>query len=398
MKKSLVLLISLFLITPVQYEFGHSSQVILIILDGADPSVFALEGFTLEGECTSVFPTMTDPGHVSLLTGVYPSRHGILANEYLEEEKVRIYSSEKIEAKTLFEIIKENGKKGVFISGKGELAAFIGVKANLSVSPGSYPVYLSAPSGDPYELTRWIFEAITEVNEKEHPDFMCVSVPILDDFGHQYGPKSKETKRAAELVEALIYSLKNFLGDETTLIVTADHGMSPTSKAIPLHVLLRNADYDAEVLYVGRCAFLYHVESGVKEFVSDQKGVEEIIEMTEYSVCHVDHRTAPDLIVTAEDGYLFIPEPLLKNYRGMHGSFDEQDVPLYMTGEGIPRMYTEVNQVDITPLIVHLLNLESGVTFDGSLPQVKEKEASSYFVLVLLGIALYVLFRKFLSS
>lgn len=397
MKKLLVLVIPLLLV-PVEYEFGHSEQVILLVLDGADPSVFSLDGFPLEGECQAVFPTMTSPGHVSLLTGVYPSRHGILANEYNDDKKTKTYTAAMIEAKTLFEILKENGKKGIFISGKKGLAAFVGVKANLSVSPGLYPVYLAKPPEDPHELTKWIFTAITEINEREHPDFICINVPILDEFGHEYGPHAKETKEAVELVQNQIYSLRDSLDEGTTLIVTADHGMSPVSKAVPIHALLRNAKYETWPLHVGRCAFLYETEEGVKEFVLNIEGVKQIIEPEEYAEYHIDHETAPDFVLLAEEGYLFIPEPLLPYYKGMHGSLDEQDIPLYITGAGIPQGYIKCDHVDIAPLIVHLLTLETDVQFDGDIPDVREKEATGYVVLAVAGIVLYLVVTRFLNS
>ena len=393
MKKLYILLVPLLLV-PAQYEFGESEQVILLVLDGADPSYFSLEGFPLEGECQAVFPTMTSPGHTSLLTGVYPSRHGILANEYIEDQKTKNYTSEMIQAETLFEIVKENGKKGIFISGKKGLAAFIGVRANLCVSPFSYPVYVDEPPGDPYEVTQWIFDAIKQVNQREHPDFMCINVPILDELGHEYGPHSEENMKAAALVQDEIYSLRDSLGELSTLIVTADHGMSAVSTAIPIHALLRNAQYETWPLHVGRCAFLYDVEEGVKEFVLDTRGVKEIIEPEDYPTYHIEHVAAPDLIVVAEEGYLFIPEPLAKYYKGMHGSLDEQDIPLYMTGAGIPQGYATCAHVDIAPLVCHLLDLDTDIHFDGTLPEVKEKEAEGYVILVLAGIVLYFLVRS----
>lgn len=394
MKKLVLVLIPLF-IAAVDNGFGHSDQVILLVLDGADPDVFSLQGFPLEGECEAVFPTMTSPGHVSLLSGVYPSRHGILANEYDEEKKTKHYTADMIEVPTLFDIVKENNKKGIFISGKKGLAEFIGVKANLSVSPAQYPVYLSVPPEDSYELTRWIFDAIVQVNEREHPDFMCINVPILDEFGHKYGPQSKETKEAVSLVQNQIYALRDSLDISATLIVTADHGMSPVSRAVPIHVLLRNAHYETWPLHVGRCAFLYNVEEGVKEYVLEQKGVKAIIEPQDYATYHIDHERAPDLIVLAEKNYLFIPEPLLKNYKGMHGSFDEQNVPLYMAGAGIPEGYIECSHVDIAPVICTLLGLDTPATFDGDIPEIKEKskKAHGYAVLVLAGIVIYFLVK-----
>jgi hypothetical protein len=393
MKKLLVLLVLFFVVAPLDTGFGHSDQIIVLVLDGADPAQFSLKGFELEGTCQAVFPTMTKPGHTSLLTGVYPSEHGILANEYNDNQKTKNYTADMIEAKTIYEILKENGKKGIFISGKKGLAAFLGPKANLYVSPAQYPVYLDSCGTTPDEITQWVFEAIKEVNEKEHPDFICANVPTIDDLGHEYGPESKETKNAVTLVQNLVYELQESLSDTSTLIVTADHGMSPVSKAVPIHALLRMEGYETWPLHVGRCAFLYNIEEGVKEFVLQQEGVKEVIEPYQYPDYHIDHGTAPDLILIAKKGYLFIPEPLLKYYKGMHGSLDEQETPLYMTGSGIPTGYTECNQTDITPLIVHMLSLETDTQFAGNIPEIKEKKVAGYAVLVLVGIALYLVSR-----
>ncbi|MBU7014285.1 MAG: alkaline phosphatase family protein [Theionarchaea archaeon] len=393
--KVLAVFMTLLLVTMSAYgEFGHASQVILLVVDGGDPEVLSLEGFPVEGQGTAVFPPMTSTGHISLLTGVYPSHHGILANEYNDEQKTRTYTSDMIEAKTLFEILKENRKKGIFISGKKGLAALAGATANLTVSPDSYPVYLRDPPQDQEGLTRWLFEAITEIDIREHPDFFCVNIPILDGVGHTYGPSSEECEEAARLVEDLIYSLRDSLDSETALIVTSDHGMSSVSKTVPIHALLRAAGYATWPLHVGRCAFLYDVEEGAREFVSNLEGVERIVEPDAYPTLHVDHESAPDLILVAKKGYLFIPEPLLQYYRGMHGSFDEQDIPLYMTGAGISSGYVECSQVDIAPLVVELLGLEPGVAFDGSVPQVQEKKVQGYGILVVAGVVLYLIGRN----
>lgn len=386
------ILVSLSAVASPDNGFGQCDQIILLVLDGADPAQFSLNGFELEGISKAVFPTMTKPGHTSLLTGVYPSHHGILANEYNDNQKTKTYTADMIKTKTLFEILKENGKKGIFISGKKGLAAFLGPKANLYVSPAQYPLYLDAPGTSPEEITHWVFDAIIEINKRENPDFICANVPTIDDLGHEYGPKSKETAAVIALVQNLVYDLQKSLNTSSTLIITADHGMSPVSKAVPIHALLRMEGYETWPLHVGRCAFLYNIEEGVREFALQQKGVKEIIEPQQYPDYHIDHETAPDIILTAKEGYLFIPEPLLKYYKGMHGSLDEQETPFYMTGNGVPTGYTECNQVDITPLIVYMLSLETDTQFAGNIPEIKEKKASGYAILVLLGVALYIVY------
>jgi alkaline phosphatase D len=397
MKRHAFLLIFTMLLVPAQLEFGHSQQVILLVLDGADPSYFSLEGFSVEGQCQAVFPTMTKPGHVSLLTGVYPQRHGILANEYNDRKKTRVYTTDMIEVPTLFDMLRDQGKKSVFISGKEGLAAFLGPEADICISPQSHPSYIDAPPEDAIALTEWIFTSIMQALTHEQPDFMCINVPILDDWGHDHGPRSEEVSQATAHVQEQIAHLRSALHAHSTLIVTADHGMSAVSQAIPVHALLRNAGYETWPLHVGRCAFLYELEPDVTSFVADMEGIASIITPDQYSTYGVDHHRAPDLILLAEEGYLFIPQPLLAYYKGMHGSLQETDVPLYMTGAGIPSGSVSCNHVDIAPLVCSLLSVESTVAFDGTVPQVKEKEARGYGIAAVLGIILIILFKKFLQ-
>ena len=392
------LLILVTLVFPAEHEFGHSQQVILLVLDGADPTFFSLEGFPLEGECRAVFPTMTSPGHVSLMTGVYPQRHGILANEYIQEKKTRNYTTDMIEVPTIFEIVHNQGGIGAFISGKKGLAQLLGSRARICVSPLSQPSYIDPPPEDPFELTEWIFSSITLVLAHEEPDFICINVPILDEFGHTYGPESREVREAVAQVRKLIQSLVTMLDSGSTLIITADHGMSTVSRAIPIHALLQNAGFGTWPLHVGRCAFLYDVEEGVPAFCAGIEGIDTIMEPSQYGELGIDHASAPDLVLLAKEGYLFIPEPLLPYYKGMHGSPDEADIPLYLIGAGIPPGVISCNHVDIAPLVCSLLQVESDVEFDGTVPMVKEKEARGYGIAVVLGIACMILFKKFLHS
>jgi len=398
MKQYAFLLLFAMLLVPAQLEFGHSQHVILLVLDGADPSFFSLEGFPLEGQCQAVFPTMTSPGHVSLLTGVYPQRHGILANEYNDNRKTKNYSTEMIEVPTLFDILYEQGKKSAFISGKTGLAQLVGPRASICVSPLSYPSYIDPPPEDATALTEWVFTSIVQVLTHETPDFICINVPILDDLGHSHGPHSDEVREATAHVQEQIALLESHLDTVagSTLIITADHGMSPVSQAIPVHALLRNAHYQTWPLHVGRSAFLYEVEEGVDDFVAHMEGVAAVVHPDEFADYGLDHAQAPDLILLAEDSYLFIPEPLLSYYKGMHGSMEEADVPLYMTGAGIPTGEISCKQVDIAPVVCTLLSV-AYTGFDGTVPMVKEKEARGYGVMVLLGIAVGILFKKFLQ-
>src|SRR6185503_3490579 len=76
--------------------------VVLISVDGLpadafkDPKIsmptmrrLAEEGATSEGMRCS-FPTVTWPNHTTLVTGVHPARHGVLANSYFDREAQKV--------------------------------------------------------------------------------------------------------------------------------------------------------------------------------------------------------------------------------------------------------------------------------------------------------------------
>ncbi|MDL2317845.1 ectonucleotide pyrophosphatase/phosphodiesterase [Eubacteriales bacterium OttesenSCG-928-A19] len=60
----------------------------------------------------SVYPSLTYPAHVSMMTGVYPGRHGIVNNEYAipgEKSSKWIHFREDVKAPTIFDYAKKAG-------------------------------------------------------------------------------------------------------------------------------------------------------------------------------------------------------------------------------------------------------------------------------------------------
>jgi predicted AlkP superfamily pyrophosphatase or phosphodiesterase len=104
---------------------GH---VIVISIDGMMPEVYtnpdrlglripnlremAQAGYASQG-ATGVFPTVTYPSHTSMMTGVAPAVHGILANTPLDPfDKNRggwYYYTEQIRVPTLWQVVKQAG-------------------------------------------------------------------------------------------------------------------------------------------------------------------------------------------------------------------------------------------------------------------------------------------------
>ena len=364
--KSAGILFLMFLVTVSFCHCEENEKVVLVVLDGAGMMDLDL-GVT--GECEAVFPTLTRPNHASLLTGVYPETHGILGNEYWDNGKKK-YT--EIEAVTLFEILEAHGKESVVIA-----------KENICELFGRYCTYIVAE--DPER----IFSLIRE--ELRTKDFIVVNISILDRLGHKYGPESDEVEDAKK-------ELRNLFAEhpfDAVTIVTADHGMSEISKVIEITKYLQ--DYDTIAVPQGRICFIY---SDTDEEIDFQiEGVAQVIERAEYPTYRIDHKDAPDLMLTAEKGYAFLPSPLLTEYRGMHGSLEEKTV--FITTNHKKEGAIECTMVDIAPWILEIFGIESDHEFDGERPEIMEappeeaqpeKEITVYIALgALMGIGVILL-------
>jgi predicted AlkP superfamily pyrophosphatase or phosphodiesterase len=108
--------------------FAQQRHVVLISIDGG--AAYHLENPALEipnirqmlaagawadGGSETVFPSITFPAHTTIITGVYPIKHGVLANEMVRGPRAEIVASnslprtELVLAKTLFDTAKQKG-------------------------------------------------------------------------------------------------------------------------------------------------------------------------------------------------------------------------------------------------------------------------------------------------
>ncbi|MCK4310919.1 MAG: alkaline phosphatase family protein [Methanomicrobia archaeon] len=357
MKKIIVFLLIL-IVSANSIRTETDTKVVLIILDGGYIDL----NLGVIGECETVFPTLTRPNHASLVTGVYPDKHGILGNEYWKNGKKKY---REIESVTIFEILKNYGKESVVIARKNICEFF-----------GNYCECIIVD--DPEDVFKTILE------ELQTKDFIFVNIPVLDSLGHKYGPHSKEVKDAEKELKNLF---EKYEFDAVT-IVTADHGMAEINKAIEITKYLQ--DYETIALSQGRVCFIYLEE----DIDFHLEGIDQIIEKKDFPKYHIDHENAPDIILTAKEDYAFLPSPLLTEYRGMHGSFKENKVFITMNlGKGKIQCRT----VDITPLILNIFGIDDTYDFDGEVPDITEEKTSimPYFItaIILLGVGAFLLKR-----
>ena len=398
--------------------YGHADKCLIIVLDGFSSDYLAKLGpdsnlgkWSARGACNltthSTYPTHTCTNHATIMTGVGAAKHGIVGNDRIADDyktMVKNVEAEMIQVPTLFEIAKEAGKKTAFVSGKNNEVTLLAKGLDVGASNKRPLDYLEeAPTIEdssnneeyfPYNmaLADWVFDSVWTVLEKEEPDLMLVNVQSTDYIGHRFGPDSEEMMECLLAVDARLGELfekmeESGLLENTAVFITADHGMAPVDKAIWLNKICYQEFPTAGAVYDGRNGYIWLGEEdkqAVIDYFTELEGVREVFERDSDKAreLNVDWPDGPDIFLEAEAGYMFIPEPVLKEYLGQHGSQDESEVnvPLITFGAGIPEG-AGLAQSDlrcVAPMVCQLMGIEPG-DFDLTPPEVLPEQDRSEF-------------------
>lgn len=184
-------------------------------------------------ELIPVFPTLTFPNHYTLVTGLYPAHHGIVANTIADPDFSQRFS-----------MTAETAKDARWWQGEPIWVTAIrqGRPAGAMFWPGA-----EAPIGDirptywrPYDEAYPNDERIDTVlgwlalPAGRQPSLITLYFSDIDHAGHDYGPDSLEVRKAAARVDAALGRLidgveRQRLADRVNFVVVSDHGMAPLS-------------------------------------------------------------------------------------------------------------------------------------------------------------------------
>ncbi len=183
------------------------------------------------------FPSSTFPNHYTIVTGMYPSSHGLVSNTFYEPvgmEKYRIGDRDGVEDGKWY------GGTPVWVHAErqGMRSAsyfWVGSEADVdSVRPSQYYRYkASTPYKDRVaQALKWLKEP-----PETRPHFITLYFESVDSKGHANGPESVEVKKAVLEVDKWIGKLWEKLqktGLPVNLILVSDHGMQLTKNDQPI--------------------------------------------------------------------------------------------------------------------------------------------------------------------
>jgi predicted AlkP superfamily pyrophosphatase or phosphodiesterase len=256
---------------------AQSRSVLLISVDGMKPEYVTTadehglkipnmrkmmqEGAYAEG-VNGVVPTVTYVSHTTLVTGVWPEKHGIYANTTFDPERKNLggwyWYAEDIKVPTLWSVAKAAGLTTAGVNWPVTVGAPIdyllpevwrtgtpddlkliralstpGLLAKLESSLGAYPEPINAGPDDDHMRAKFA-EAILR---QYKPRFMAVHLAALDHMEHETGPFSAESNAVMEQMDTMVGELRDAalaVDPQTIICVVSDHGFLPTSHRLNL--------------------------------------------------------------------------------------------------------------------------------------------------------------------
>lgn len=176
------------------------------------------------------FPSVTFPNHYTIVTGLVPDHHGIVANG--------MYDKSIGDAK--FTMSSEISRDPRWWGGEPIWTTAIkqGQKSAAMFWPGSEavkPTYWK-PFDDNVSNEDRVKQVLEwmKLPESERPTFSTLYFSETDHAGHDFGPDTPQAIEAVEHVDAAIGQLMRGmdelgLSSRTTYVVVSDHGMATTS-------------------------------------------------------------------------------------------------------------------------------------------------------------------------
>jgi predicted AlkP superfamily pyrophosphatase or phosphodiesterase len=186
------------------------------------------------------YPSITFPNHWTLITGLYPSHHGLIDNYFYDYKRKEPYAMSN----------KKNAEDGSWYGGtplwglaekQGMISASLQWVGSASDAGGKRPTYYYpyhekfTPSEKVDKVIGWLKLPI-----ERRPHFISMYFPEVDGSGHHFGPDAKETEDAVHLIDKAIGDLVqkvNALGlKNVNFIFVSDHGMIKVDGGNPLEI------------------------------------------------------------------------------------------------------------------------------------------------------------------
>lgn len=352
-----------------------------------------------------IFPSVTYPSHTSIVTGVPPSVHGIIANNSFDFKNAVegdwFFESEKIRAKTIFKSFQENDIKLALLHWPVSRSAIADYVIPEILLPPTFSITAAwEPTISESLPKRWLSAWMQSADKKipatieeedalladvgyellTHTDVQVVFIHFsqVDLLQHREGPHSKAIPAALQTIDHMIEKLASTLDlKKDTIVVLGDHGFSPTKKTIHLNALLKeNGLYPkASAHSTGGAAAIYLQDPNLAEPVTNFLKRETKRGFRFYSKKDLDRlqgfpsafaalEALPGVELSSKKLDSKIEESMTTE-KGTHGATSRvpgMETGLIIAGRGIdseikPEVRDEASLLDIAPTLTSILGI-----------------------------------------
>lgn len=337
------------------------------------------------------FPSKTFPNHYSIVTGLYPENHGIIANSFINpfnQQKYSLYDSTAKDNAMWYdgEAIWETAKKQGVIT-----ASYFwpGSELNVDYRRPNYSkkfIYTT-----PYDVRingaiEWL-----QLPYDKRPHLIMLYFDATDTSGHYYRPNSQEVNQSIAMQDSLISKIfsgleKLNLRDSTNVIVLSDHGMTELSpdRVINIDKLLSGFEFKSSDK--GPMIFIYaneeekikvyqHLKKSEKNFRTYWKK-----DLPDY-LHYKDNPNVAEIVLIADLGYSLFDSKDIEKYStkfplGNHGydpTYLDMHGIFYAIGPDFKTGYScgTLNNIDIYPLLAKILRIFPNNNIDGKLERIE---------------------------
>jgi predicted AlkP superfamily pyrophosphatase or phosphodiesterase len=245
-RATLLLLLALFLglgHNPAVRGDGGKPTVILVSFDGwrwdyrtkySAPNLTRLVARGVSADLIPSYPSKTFPNHYTIVTGLYPGHHGIVANTIKDPPTGRRLSMSNSRenqdsmwwgGEPIWVTVQRAGQLSAAMFWPGSEARIDGHRPNIWA-----PWDDSLPGAARVDrLLAWL-----DLPIERRPTFLTLYFNEVDGAGHSNGPNSEAVRAAVRRADGHLGRLltgleRRGLTESTNIVVVSDHGMAETS-------------------------------------------------------------------------------------------------------------------------------------------------------------------------
>lgn len=389
-----------------------------------------VHGGTWVKKVQGIYPTLTYPSHTTIITGQYPSVHGIVNNTKIQPNRRSpdwYWYQRDVKSTTLYDLARKKGlKTAAFL---WPVTAGSKIDYNLAeIFPNriwTNQVLVSLKASSPLfilemdkkygklrngikqpALDDFITACAVDTVKNKQPNLILLHLVDMDSMRHQYGVRSEDAMKALHRLDGHVKQVIDATKeagtfDDTNFVILGDHYQINVDKMIHLNTLFakRNwlkpikdqtfkKDWSVMAKTCDGSTYIYTKNfdqiQRLKELISGVEGVERIYSSQEAAAMGADPNCT--LMIEAKAGYYFTDESDRPNvveqvlpemmgdtdrYRGVHGYHPQKSgykTTLIFNGPMVEKDHTveKANLVDEAPTFAKLLGLKFDAPIAGN--------------------------------